>query len=76
MTKKVYNVKKTARIWARVTPEKRDQLKEWSEQLGISLSQFIGICAWAGAKEVMRTLDHEIVIPLEDENDELPETSV
>lgn len=47
----------TTRVWTRFTPDKYEQMQAWSDQLGMTLSQFVSICAWAGAQQVMRTLE-------------------
>lgn len=47
------------RVWTRLTPEKYDQMVEWSEKLGMSLAQFVALSAWVGARQVMRTLEPE-----------------
>lgn len=47
----------TTRVWTRFTPDKYQQMQAWSDQLGMTLSQFVSICAWTGAQQVMRTLE-------------------
>lgn len=49
----------TTRAWVRIPTDKLDQMTTWAEGLGMSQAQFIGICAWVGARTVMRTLEPE-----------------
>ena len=49
----------TIRMWTRFTPEKYAQLEKWADDQGMTMSQFVSICAWVGARQVMRMLEPE-----------------
>lgn len=49
----------TVRVWTRFTPEKAAQLQKWADEQGMTLAQFVSLCAWVGARQVMRTLEPE-----------------
>jgi hypothetical protein len=55
----------TERIWATISKERYNQLRQWSDELGIQFSQYIALVAWMGASQLRRTLHPEQYIPPE-----------
>ena len=55
--------RETERIWATISRERYDQLREWADELGIQFSQYIALVAWMGASQLRRTLHPEQYIP-------------
>lgn len=51
--------RETERIWATISKERYEQLREWADELGIQFSQYIALVAWMGASQLRRTLHPE-----------------
>lgn len=50
------------RVWASLSDEKLETMKEWADSLGVPLSYFVGMSAWVGAKTIMRTVEPEKIM--------------
>jgi hypothetical protein len=55
----------TERIWATISKDRYDQLRQWADELGIQFSQYIALVAWMGATQLRRTVHPEQYIPPE-----------
>ncbi len=55
----------TERIWATMSKERYEQLRQWADELGIQFSQYIALVAWMGAAQLRRTMHPEQYIPPE-----------
>jgi uncharacterized protein (DUF1778 family) len=55
----VSDVTKDVRIQFRISPEWGDRLREWAEELGMSLSSFCSLAVIIGAKSLMRQASPE-----------------
>lgn len=49
----------TERLWLNMSKEKADQLREQAKGLNLSLSQYMGMCVWLGAKQVQKGLNND-----------------
>lgn len=49
------------RIWGTFPLDKAQKMREWAESIGIPQAQFFSMCAWVGAKQVMRVVEPEKV---------------
>ena len=54
-----------ARIWATISQERHDQLKEWADEMGVQFSQYIAMVSWLGAMQLRRTLHPELFVSQE-----------
>ena len=51
--------KQTEKVVFRCTPEQKQAFTEWADEFGMSLSAFMSIAAWTGAKMGMRQASPE-----------------
>jgi hypothetical protein len=50
------------RVWGRLPENKGQQMKDWAESMGMSLSSFASLAMWIGAKAIMRAASPEDMI--------------
>lgn len=47
----------TSRVWTRLPKVKYDKMQLMADALGMSLAQFVAVCAWTGAQRLMPHLE-------------------
>lgn len=51
------NNKESERLWMHLSKERADQMREWATELNLTLSQFLAMASWLGAKHMMGKLN-------------------
>jgi len=54
------------RLYVYVNPEMMEKIREYSRKLGLTLSQFSNLCITAGMNAVIRAVEPEKILSVED----------